>query len=142
MVKINDYLEQRINSQFDGELIYLKIEGNNSVGYLSTVQYFNFDRLYLKKNNIELPDTEISHPGHSSEEFKFYNKKLLFQIENKLISFTHNKEIQSLELELFSGNTTCNVMIDEIEYFLIEINKENSLTYDFRIKKIQTNNNK
>jgi len=135
MSKINDYFEQKINSQFDGELIYLKVEGSNIAGYLSTIQYFNFGRIYNKNNNITLPDTVSSQSGHSREEFKFYNKELLFKIENKLISFTHSKEIQSLELELSSENTTCSVMIDKIEYSLIEINKGNSSTYDFIIKK-------
>jgi len=132
MSKINDYLERKINSQFIGELIYLKIAGNDSVGYISTIQYFNIDRLYTKKNNIDQPDSEISHPGHLREEFKFFNKEILFKIEDKLILFTQSKEIQSLELELFSENTTCSITIDEIKYFLVEIKEGNSTTYDFR----------
>lgn len=71
MSKISDYLKRKINSHFVGELIYLKIEGNDSIGYLSTIQYFNVDRLYIKKNNVNLPDSEISHSGHLKEEFMF-----------------------------------------------------------------------
>lgn len=134
MSKINDYLERKINSQlFVGELTYLKITGNDSVGYISTIQYFNVDTLYEKNNNngIQL-DREVSYPGHLKEKFKFFNKELLFKIEDKLISFTHSKEIQSLVLELFSENISCSITVDEIKYFLVEIKEGNSTTYDFR----------
>jgi hypothetical protein len=133
MSKINDSLERIINSQFIGELIYLKIAGNDSVGYISAIQYFNIDTLYEKNyNNGMQPDREVSYPGHLREEFKFFNKELLFKIEDKLISFTHSKEIQSLVLELFSENISCSITVDEIKYFLVEINEGNSTTYDFR----------
>lgn len=133
MSKINDCLERNINSQFIGELIYLKIAGNDSVDYISTIHYFNVDTLYVKNDNNGIqPDKEVSYPGHLREEFKFFNKEILFKIEDKLISFTHSKEIQSLVLELSSENTTCSVTIDEIKYFLVEIKEGNSTTYDFR----------
>lgn len=131
MSKIKDFLEQKVNSQFDGELIYLKIEGNDIVGYLCDITTFYSGTVFFKKYNIELPDDNTSHTGHSLGENKYYNKGRMFDVEKKLIAFTHNKEIQSLELELYDEKTKCNVIIDDIQFSISEINNGNSISFDF-----------
>lgn len=131
MSKINDFLEQKVNSQFDGELIYLKIEGSDKIGYLCEIHTYDSGTIFTKNYNIEQPYSEISHAGHSPGEYKYYNKAKMFNVENKLIAFTHNKEIQSLKLEMYHKTTTCDVIIDDIRYSISEINDGNAITFDF-----------
>ncbi len=131
MSKICDYIDQNINSQFDGELIYLKIEGNDNVGYISKKSSFYDGFFNLKTINSYMHIDETSHSGHSKLEYKFYNKRLMFKIVDKLVAFTHNKEIQSLELELSHEKTSCSIQIDGIEYYITKIQNGNHSTYVF-----------
>ncbi len=131
MSKIRDYIDQNVNSQFDGELIYLKIEGNDNVGYISKLSCFNNGSLILKTINSNRHIEEISHSGHSKLEYTFYNKRLMFEIEDKLESFIQRKEIQSLILELSHEKTICSIQIDGLEYYITKIQNGNHFTYDF-----------